>query len=108
MRRYLFYVTDFNRNGHQDLIVTDVDGNIIDRCKDGIYGLHVRPEKGQIALNTVVVTDPEMRKSLLDAPEDLTFVYQTNPHVCKRHIAVGPDANEEKTKEFIAKYDARK
>lgn len=103
-----FYVSDFDANGLQDLIVTDIDGNILDRRNACIYGLHVRPDKGFPALNTVVVKDAEMRKSLMDVPESLTFVYEAPISVLQRHVATGPDCDEEKTREFLSKYEAKR
>ena len=104
MKRH-FYVTDFNPNGTQDLLITDCDGNIIDTLSEAIYGLHVRPEKGQICLNTIVVTDNELRKSLMDAPENLTLVYPVNSsNLLLRHVAVSPVCDGTKTKEFITRH----
>jgi hypothetical protein len=105
MKRCNFYVTDFDANGKQDLIVTDRFGGIIARRDKSIYGLHVNFDKGFPALNTSVITDLDMRKSLLDAPNAVTFVYQASPQVLMRHVEAG---NCQETIEFIQKYEQAK
>lgn len=100
--KLLFYVTDFGVNGCQDLLVVDNEGNVIDCASEAIYGLHTRPEKSELVFGDAIITDPELKHSLMDAPNpELTFVYKVPLNVVLRHISVDNEAN---AKAFIEKY----
>jgi hypothetical protein len=103
-KQYTFYVTDFAPNGSQDLIVADREGNIIITKSEAIWGLHVNPNRSKVAMNTVIVDDPELRRCLMDAPEDLCLVYDAKVEVLLRHIAVSPVNDGIDTIEFIKRY----
>jgi hypothetical protein len=100
-----FYVTDFASNGCQDLLAIDSDGNVVDSCRQGIYGLHVRPGSAQVVLNDQLIVDPEMRLSAVESGDpNLNFVYRAALNVLKRHIAVSPTSNGSEVESFIEKY----
>jgi hypothetical protein len=103
-QRYKFYVTDFAPNGTQDLVIADREGNIIEARSEAIWGLHVIPSASVMALGDQIVHDRELRESLMDAPNDVCFLYPTSTSTLMRHVAVSPVCDGSETVAFIKKY----
>jgi hypothetical protein len=105
MKQFQFYVTDFAPNGCQDLLVVNQDGDIIDVCSEGVYGMHVTPKKACIAFNEQIVDDQELKHSLMDASsEDITYCYKAKLSTILRHIAVSPVSDGSEVIKFIKQY----
>lgn len=97
MKTYNLYVTYWNPNGTNDLLVCDEDHQIVTVIDEATFGIDVMKYRSPI--NDLIVDDQQVfsiKRVESELPSEFTFVKQIELKELKRRLCVSPiDPNGE-------------